>query len=129
MKGLLSNTQIIWFKENYPIHGSKYCANHLKLTLKQTKDFAYRNKIHITKYIWDQKDLDMLNQMYPHWGLYWISQFTGVKRHILKSKVDTLKLKMLPKSERLCLRCKINYQSKRTYGVLCKNCYNKQKRD
>lgn len=48
-------------------------------------------------------------------------------RQQIKSKVDRLGLTLLPKNQRLCLECKVKFQSKRSYGFKCRDCFLKRR--
>lgn len=72
---------------------------------------------------WTKEKVEQLIKWWPHFGTYGAAVILNLTRVQVKSKVDRLKLKLLPKNERLCFKCELNYQSKRSYGLLCKKCH------
>lgn len=82
--------------------------------------------MHTPKYYrlpWTKEKVDLLIKHWPHFGSDFISKELNITVPQIKSKVNKLKLILLPKKERICASCKINNQTKRAYGILCKNCH------
>lgn len=73
--------------------------------------------------LWTKNRATTLKKWWPHWGTYVLATCLGLKRSQIKSKVDKLRLKMLPKSERLCIECKTGFQYSRGAGVRCRLCH------
>ena len=76
------------------------------------------------KNIWDENDVKLLTEWWPHWGTAIIKpkfnqKFTAQQ---IKSKVDKLFLKMLPRNERKCITCSAGIQHSRKYGKNCRKC-------
>ena len=79
---------------------------------------------------WSKEKVDILIKNWPHWGTKYISNLLNLRERQVKSKVDKLNIKMLPKKERICIKCKEGRQSIRRYGFLCRKCFlDKRKND
>lgn len=75
------------------------------------------------RWLWSEKQVQILREMWPHWGSARLSEILNLTEQQIKSKVDKLSLKMLPKEQRKCVSCEIGYQKNRTYGLYCRGCY------
>lgn len=74
-----------------------------------------------------------LSEWWPHFGTPWCSETMKIPEFKIKSKVDKLGLKMLEKTQRLCITCKVNYQyfknnKKNRTKRECKECELKERR-
>ncbi|MEK6882555.1 MAG: hypothetical protein AABY22_23240, partial [Nanoarchaeota archaeon] len=68
--------------------------------------------------------LNHLIHFYPHFGLIFTKKcYPEISDYPLEQIRQKLKLKMLPKQERICISCKENLQSSRG-GYNCKDCDN-----
>ena len=81
------------------------------------------------KHPWDEGKENIVKMWWPHWGVHKVAKMVNLTPRQVKCKVDKLKLKMLPKIQRLCIKCETNKQSRRMYGFLCRKCYLIQRRD
>lgn len=76
---------------------------------------------------WTKEDTEYLINYWPHFGTEICAKDLKYSKLRVKSKVDKLKLSMLPKNERLCVLCKKNNQyikpnvNHRTNNT-CKDC-------
>jgi hypothetical protein len=79
---------------------------------------------------WTKEKTEFLIQFWPHFGTPGIKKlFPELTGQQIKSKVNHLRLHLLPKKERLCFVCRTNYQVKRGYGLRCKDCYLSKRKD
>jgi hypothetical protein len=75
---------------------------------------------------WSREQIEFLKETYPHWGTLKIVEKFGIDLMRARHKADKLKLKMLPKSKRLCVECNSGYQKQREY--VCQECFNKRRK-
>lgn len=78
---------------------------------------------------WTKEKVDQLIEWWPHFGTNVMANILQLKRTQVKAKSDKLKLKILPKEQRLCSCCKLNFQYSRAAGLKCKNCFSKRRRE
>lgn len=71
--------------------------------------------------IWSFENVEFLIKNYPHFGANYVAEQLNLTYNQVKSKVDKLKLNLLPKSKRLCINCKIKFQYKRY--LKCHDCF------
>jgi hypothetical protein len=83
----------------------------------------YNKKYNIN---WTDDLIDLITKSYPHYGLEELVKITGIERNAIRSKTSNMKLKMLPKEKRLCIKCKIEFQKPREY--VCNKCFNEHRR-
>ena len=82
------------------------------------------------RYPWTKEKVEILLNHWPHFGTYGIFHLLpDITRKQVKAKVNKLGLKLLPKTERLCISCKKNKQHSRKYGLQCKECSLSKRRD
>jgi len=74
---------------------------------------------------WSDELINFIKTSYPHFGLQEILQTYDISRDALRSKVNGMGLKTLPKEDRICMSCKNEKQYKRHY--LCHECFNKSR--
>jgi hypothetical protein len=77
---------------------------------------------------WSKDKVDMLIDMWPHWGTDILAPMLNLRIQQVKSKVNKLKLTLLPKRERKCFECKLDCQVSRACGVFCKTCFSKKRK-
>jgi hypothetical protein len=77
--------------------------------------------------IWNDNNLNYLIKWWPHFGSRIISDRLHLSIKQIKSKVNKLKLKLLPKKERLCAVCMESAQHKR--HSYCHDCYYRLRND
>lgn len=77
---------------------------------------------------WNDEDVEKLIMWWPHWGTEKLSEILNISQNRIKSKVDKIQLKILPKEQRLCVLCQENFQLERKYGLYCKVCFNKKRK-
>lgn len=79
---------------------------------------------------WTEEKVDTLHEWWPHFGTYGVQELLpDLTRRQIKSKVNKLKLVLLPKEKRICIACKKRYQQIRRYGLRCKECYLAKRKD
>lgn len=79
---------------------------------------------------WDFEKVEYLKKWWPHFGTYHCADVLGLTRQQVKSKVNKMRLITLPKTERICLGCRLSFQKSRNYGLLCSECFlSKRKED
>ena len=79
---------------------------------------------------WDKEKVELLIEWWPHFGTYGMERiFDEIKRKQIKSKVNKLRLKLLPKNQRLCITCKNGFQFARSGGLKCRECHLSNRRD
>ena len=78
--------------------------------------------------IWSQKEIDFIKKWYPHFGKHWVARELKQDYRRVKSKVDKMGILMLPKHERLCIQCKINFQKNRVTGYFCSECFKERRK-
>lgn len=78
------------------------------------------------KNLWNKEQVEFLKETYSHWGTSKVVETFGIDLMRARHKADKLKLKMLPKSERLCIECQSGFQKKREY--VCQECFNKNRK-
>ena len=81
------------------------------------------------KHPWTQEKSEQLIKWWPHWGTYVMAPILELKRSQVKAKVNKLKLILLPKNERICTDCKIEFQFNRRGGLKCRKCYSISRRN
>jgi len=74
---------------------------------------------------WNDELINFIKTSYPHFGLQEILENYNISRAALRSKVNGMGLKTLPKEDRVCISCKTEKQYKRYY--LCHDCFNKSR--
>jgi hypothetical protein len=86
----------------------------------------------MSKFRWDSDQVEFIEKWWPHFGTEWCASELNQTRLRVKSKVDGLKLLMLPKDQRLCIKCKVGYQficdSRRT-NKTCKLCESEHRKE
>ena len=75
----------------------------------------------------DQALRDFIIEWFPHWGRSIIAKELGISSAEVRYVTLKLKLKMLPRAQRLCHRCKssfvgVDLPNSRKYGSLCRKC-------
>jgi len=78
------------------------------------------------KYYWKKEEEEYLIKWWPHFGSEVISNELNIPIKKIKGKVNKLKLKLLTKSQRLCVECKKEFQYKKY--IRCHDCYYKYRR-
>lgn len=73
--------------------------------------------------IWSLEQTKYLKEFWPHFGTYGIARIMPFLRKQIKTKVNKLKLVLLPKNKRLCFVCKMDYQFSRYAGIKCRKCH------
>lgn len=63
------------------------------------------------RFPWNKENVEYLIKWWPHFGTPTISKELNIPKKTIKNKVNKLKLKLLSKSERICVYCKKNFQS------------------
>lgn len=63
-----------------------------------------------------------LVEWWPHFGTYVLAEELDFTRQQVKGKADKLGLVMLPKTERICIKCRKRNQVSRRYGLRCREC-------
>lgn len=76
------------------------------------------------KHQWAEEEIEFLVRWYPHFGREFVAEELKLEIQQIASKVDKLKLHMLPKAERLCIQCKEGFQLHRANGYRCRSCFN-----
>lgn len=72
---------------------------------------------------WNAEKVDYLRQWWPHFGTIVIAEELSMSRQQIKSKTNSLRLLLLPKSERLCAICRTKKQKNRYCGIRCIDCH------
>ena len=90
---------------------------------------AIKRKMKFYRLPWNKEKTDYLIKYWPHWGTYGIATQLHLTRTQVKGKADKLKLKMLPKTERICILCKTDFQFARRAGFLCKKCFSNRRKE
>lgn len=72
---------------------------------------------------WTKEKVETLVEFWPHFGTQFIANLLEIKTSQIKAKVNKLKLKLLPKNQRLCAMCKRDFQFSRWGGIKCKECH------
>lgn len=70
---------------------------------------------------WTKEKVEYLIQWWPHWGSKIIAEQLLLTTQQVKSKIEKLKIKLLPKNLRICIQCKNIGQYKRF--IKCHKCY------
>lgn len=72
----------------------------------------------------DKKEiLNYTIKWYPHWGAVALSKELNISYSTIRAKMDRLKIKMLPRCERLCYTCKQRTLDINTmFGLRCIEC-------
>ena len=76
---------------------------------------------------WSKDKVEILTKLWPHFGTITCADMIGLTKSQIKSKADRLKLKILPKQDRLCVQCMTNTQVNRDCGLKCRKCYNENR--
>jgi hypothetical protein len=71
---------------------------------------------------WNEENTSYLTEWWPHFGTYAVADDLGLTRPQFKAKADKMKLKLLPKGERMCVVCREERQVSRRYGLRCRAC-------
>jgi hypothetical protein len=77
---------------------------------------------------WTKERVDFLVQWWPHFGSVYIADRLGLTVAQVKAKVNKLRLRLLPRSQRLCVGCQTNYQTPAYRGLLCPACLREHRR-
>lgn len=72
---------------------------------------------------WTKERVDFLEKWWPHFGTHEVAIELAISRSSVKAKADKLGLKMLPKQERLCSKCREDFQFDRNCGAWCRKCH------
>jgi hypothetical protein len=72
---------------------------------------------------WNAEREAFIVEWWPHFGTYYVAEVLGLTRQQVKSKADHMGLHMLPKSDRLCIDCRIGRQFSRYAGLRCSDCH------
>lgn len=75
---------------------------------------------------WTEEEIKFLKESYPHFGTFYVERKFHLSWRQVRTKADKLHLHLLPKNERLCRKCKTNYQGKRVWGWYCRLCFNER---
>jgi hypothetical protein len=80
---------------------------------------------------WSENSVDLLVKWWPHFGTYGMKDILPeISRKQIKAKVNKMKLTLLEKANRLCVKCKTNFQrGTRNGGLSCKECHLKTRSD
>lgn len=78
---------------------------------------------------WTEERESFLREWWPHFGTYWVADQLLLTRRQVKTKVDKIGLKMLPKVERLCVLCRERRQESRRAGLACGPCCRARRKD
>ena len=75
-------------------------------------------------HIWIADDVEFLVKWFGHWGSNIVAKELGIRTVEVKLKADRLGLRLLPRHERLCYECRVNYTTEEPQrnGILCKKC-------
>ena len=71
---------------------------------------------------WTKERVDFLIQWWPHFASAYLADQLGLTLQQVKSKVNKLGLHLLPRGDRLCVRCQTNYQYTARRTLLCHAC-------
>lgn len=88
----------------------------------------------MSKFNWSDDDVNFINIWWPHFGTEWVASELSQTKLRVKAKVDKLQLKMLPKTQRLCITCRTNFQyiddnPNRRTNKTCKVCELRHRKD
>jgi hypothetical protein len=72
---------------------------------------------------WTQEKIEFLIEWWPHWGTDVLAEKLGLTHQQIKSKVNRIRLTLLPKKQRICALCQKDFQVNRQYGVKCRSCF------
>lgn len=90
-------------------------------------------------YIWSKKEIEYLKKWYPHFGGKYVAEKLNIPVYSVNLKVSNINrsrscsnLRMLPKNQRVCIKCKIANQVENKNGVhrlgyYCRKCANKKR--
>ena len=72
---------------------------------------------------WDKEKIEFLLKWWPHFGTYWVAEKLNLNSSQIKAKVDKINLKSLPKTDKLCVDCRVEHQFARYAGLRCRRCH------
>jgi hypothetical protein len=78
---------------------------------------------HFYRAPWTKERVAFLVQWWPRFGSAYIAEQLGLTVQQVKSKVNKLRLRLLPRAERLCVRCRVHTQYPQQRSLLCRGCY------
>jgi len=85
-----------WLKENYPIYGSIYCAEKLKVSIKQLRSKIDRLKL--KKNVIDiSNEINFIEENYPIHGSIYCAEKLNISLDLVRSRVSRLKLNKIDK--------------------------------
>jgi len=78
---------------------------------------------HFYRAPWTPERVAFLRAWWPHFGTAPIADELGLTYQQIQSKVNRLRLRLLPRTERLCIACRTHYQAASRRSLLCRTCY------
>lgn len=85
-----------WLKENYPIYGSIYCAEKLKVSIKQLRSKIDRLKL--KKNVIDiSNEINFIKENYPIYGSIYCAEKLNISLDLVRSRVSRLKINKIDK--------------------------------
>ena len=72
---------------------------------------------------WTQEERGFVKEWYPHFGTYRVALELNKPRSVVSTYANWLGVRILPKSERLCVKCRKGHQYNKHAGLFCKICF------
>lgn len=90
------------YKQSYPMARNAAFRSRIS-TVSRTTHPVTPQKFY--RHPWSRERVEQMIQWWPHFGSYAMALRLSLPRKTIKSKANSLHLKLLPDSERLCIEC------------------------